>query len=979
MKKFKIYGFSITNQKVLITNSESISLAATFDEELKLQRYMKADFNFKIADTLESGVANPFIGLVYPGGKIRLEIPNKILDFIITNMSSEFYKDMIIYNVSCQDYASYVYAKQGQGLSLNYTGDLGQLVRAVLGQTRKNIGYRLSMDNYLPDLSSYTAISHATVTSSTYTTDYIGTSYVIVPKTEGLLDKDEYTFRFYVNSFSEGAQLAFGSSIEDPLVSIDLELGWNEQTFEYPSNIDNFAIRCITSVEGLVSISEIQLIYNIHFAYMQDYIDGALHLAGDSEQDTISFNKENFVTSLYENSTESSSYYRKATLILDNSNLYNGLIEIAKLYNAEIQFNYEENTVNFLNTDIENVYKGYRLSPIFNLLTLSREEDLNEFSSVLQVSGAEGVNIIPEMPVEFQQYFYDCVTDNFSDQAHFNLYNSTIGDNILNYKYIAENYVYNYIVDDENQVLRKSLIDDFAAAADFAPHLENNLYSLNYYKDTNKISQTNYDNFNSIINDDLRILNIKSRLYNNLYYNNQTKIDDKQNTIDFISKNLAVESIRQYDLAQKFDYVTVSAGTTGTNYWTVNKTIGGGTTTAVPLIAFSGDTGTVPSYINTADKIYYGKYISATSILLYEDSALTKVITIPINYTSTWYLYRAITYTEFTGSVLLANYKNYSNSLIAIKQYTLELLNAYNLNYNSSLTPTGISIDNAKDMPYLDTFTYYVLQNEGFDNGDYPYDPHPQSGGIHTLYNNLNNKFLALKNTNIEREARITTLTTLLTDTGLSSYQRSLYEQEKSGLEALIEDSLYYIGDTTSSPVIKGAWTYQLQFLYSIISTLSLSEFGMSDPSYVSSIVGLSERLESIIVDRQVLIYNLYKDYENYIIEGYYENTEEITSTGLLEQALTIFGLSKYPKITYGVSIIDISSLQDYEYIEIDIWDKILIQEAESRLYKTYIEDAKYLEVFEISMSLRKPEETKLTVSQEDQIKRILQKILFKI
>ena len=118
----------------------------------------------------------------------------------------------------------------------------------------------------------------------------------------------------------------------------------------------------------------------------------------------------------------------------------------------------------------------------------------------------------------------------------------------------------------------------------------------------------------------------------------------------------------------------------------------------------------------------------------------------------------------------------------------------------------------------------------------------------------------------------------------------------------------------------------------------------------------------------------------NILLKNYYENSDEVTPEGLLEQALIVFDRYKYPRIDFGVSIIDISALQDYEYIDLSIGDLILIQEEEDRLYKSYApESTKYLQVSQINYDLRKPENTALTVAQDDETKKILQKLMFTI
>ena len=66
-------GLLMIPPPVLITNSQNLSFASTFDETMSVQRNMKSSLSFKIADKLESGETNPFLGLVYPSGRIRLK------------------------------------------------------------------------------------------------------------------------------------------------------------------------------------------------------------------------------------------------------------------------------------------------------------------------------------------------------------------------------------------------------------------------------------------------------------------------------------------------------------------------------------------------------------------------------------------------------------------------------------------------------------------------------------------------------------------------------------------------------------------------------------------------------------------------------------------------------------------------------------------------------------------------------------------
>lgn len=907
MKKFKIYGFTSIGNPVLITNSENLSFAATFDEKMTLQENMKATLSFNIADTLETGETNPFMGLVYPGAKIRLDLWQNIdnsskfiqYDFLISTMSSEFYKKIIIYSVTAEDYASSIYSKEGQGLNLDKTGTLRELVQEILVLTRKNLGYRNFSINYL-NLNNYTGKSaNVVLTGTSLKNTYSGaaTAYVDIPVDKNIQISTTYSLVMNVlelpASLNTTIQLKQLDISNNEIVSQTVNVikdgtftGLIVLDFNILSTSKKFRIEFISSGTGtIVSVSDFKInIKKLQLSSIYNY----LHIAGDSPNDTSTFNEENFRGSIYEQST---SYYKKVTLSLSNSNLYNGLIEIAKLFNAEIIFNYSESTINFKNKDLEYNYKGYRLSPEFNLLTLSREEDFNEFNSVITVNSNNYVSsIFPTMPSEFKQYLLDCITNGFSDEAHFNLNTYNEYGKSIGYQTVAEYVKTSYISNTENRAEREKLINDFAIAADKVPNLENTIYNLDYYDQTNKISLQEVQNFKSIIHNDLRKVNIKLKLFSELYLNISSDLSSRNEEIDFITRNLTVERIRLNDI----------------------------------------------------------------------DAIIPTV----------------------TGNVLTSYQSLRTQTVNTIISYMEQLLDAYSISY------TYTSTSDPEDYFVLNTTTYnsnsyvYLIMNYlGFTNNSI--------NGIVDKINEINTKITELTNLKNEQLNRIAAIDVLLAGS-LSNYRKTELQVERAGLQSLVDDSIYTIGSAS----IDGMYDYQLTYLNFILSKLSTLTIPVFDGLY--NLLYNEYYTGNINIQKQNIIRDLYDSYERYIIEGYYDNQDEVTSSGLLEQALLSFELSKYPKINYGVSIIDISALANYQYIDLIIGDKILIQEVSNRLFKVYstgreqIIDIdpplytfygveKYLQVSQIGYDLRKPEATSLTVAQEDQTKRILQKLILNI
>lgn len=1198
MKNFLVYGF-INDTPVLITNSQNLSFASTFDETMSVQRNMKSSLSFKIADKLESGEANPFLGLVYPSGRIRLKIWEDIdndpkyntYDYVITNMSSEFYKEVLVYNVSAEDFASSVYSKEGQGMFINSTGTLRELTEEILFKSRKNLIYRNLYNNYFSLATYRNAPTDAYIDYSNFLYTFaagISTASFEISRDKGITSILKYRFGFRVILGGTG-NTSFTATLEQYNIS-GTKIG-TDCVIDITDNIEFSDLFLVedetkyfkvvfdmnTDVEQQVLISlfsfYLEESYAEEVAFESESGDPVYAVLGREDLNynlhlSEDFNEDDFVSEINYNQEYDIITFQKSTLALDNSNLYNSLVELAKLFNADLIFDYELGTVNFLNRD-KYIFKGYKLNPEFNLLTLSREEKTEELATVLYIRGNENVlSAVPTMPTAFQSYFNECIENDFTGAVYFETFESgydyTTGSDLYpagevhNFTSAAA-----YIKDVRTNLtpIQNIELDNFATTADKIPQFENTLYSLDYFIKSGKISDSLYNAFNAYVNDSLRKINIKYNIFSTRYQHNDTILATKKSEIDFYSTNLNVEERFLSEIFERYEYVECSSvGPSGSiNFVNTTKVLN----LSLPvLVVVLNSTDAYPTGFLQEEAMTRGYYAGDNTpgkTKLYKDKDLTQLINYGSTEHVTFYLFIAkdqtdatITYAQlytahverlamrtnqnqyfvslfksygvaidmgnpWTGldrshSILLENGKlptgsylaclldNYgytstsingiADELDAINNQIQELTNRrknyitrleeLNLLINIPVTTTGsitvgsISGSGTDVDPWIATVSATTIDTNilhqsaeiAATNGTGSlYGGYPQSIMVDTIgTNSFTYKVIG------------GTIPTAGTITNLIVYPtldtRAVYEAEKAGVQNAI-DAIDYkiaidnydlvantatIGAVTGSGTTGSPWRATISGLTntsyihvgaSLIATNGTGRLFAGTPTYIQvsevgatsitfivvgsagtnpvagtitdlqvfsayPIFGSLQHQKSILTymledvaaipyiqngieplydklyneyspnniknEKDAIISNFYKTYERYIIESYYENTDELTSEGLLEQALVVFNRYKYPRIDFGVSVIDITALQDYTYIDLSIGDLILIQEENDRLYKSYApENTKYLQVSQINYDLRRPESTALTVAQDDETKKILQKLMFTI
>lgn len=1107
MKKFKIYGF-VNSKPILITDSEAISPASTYGEAFNEEPHMKTSLNFKIMETMPNGEINPHLKLLYSAAKLRLIKyerrggiwEEKIYDHIITNISSDFYKENIEYSFSCEDYASVRFSKEGAGLEMEFTGTFRESIQELLVVSNKNMGYK--------DLH----INHLKIDSYKTKTDNIEINNRVIDKIDGATG----IIKYIRERSLESSVYNFSGKIFDATISQDttitikqynpnlILIGENQITITGESNFSlevditktcfEYEIHITSSNSMSIGDLAIKKIAN------NSLIENSLHIAPGVE----GINDEDYLD--IENVTNN---YIRSTVKLSGSNLYNGLVDIATLFNSRIYFDYSLPTIalKFVHNKKSN-FKGYKISPEFNINSIMREESTDEFLTVLHIVGDENVpSVIPNVPLLFKNYFAECIENNF---AQFLNFGTQAGEKT--YTDIAIELGQDLSFSEKEELLK------FAKIADLIPNLENTVYNVNYFKNINVLSSSDYEYINNIIVNKLRKINIKFRIFSEAFYIIDTLLKAQESEISFLSRNITTEEIFIKETKEKMKALDEDGELKiepFSNTWVVHQNriissrnnIALNTKEIMDIMGITYDEEILEpnteqeEYKYTATGIYIEEVLG--NVQLKKDSYLSNLLNMYGYYNNMFnglekkiievqnkileefnqrkeFIVRleeinndietgtltsfAVRTLEVERSGILSRLRQ-SRFLIGVpleeelEEYInvndpldfdeFEILGELHnqlkyllfleknlttlsfkptlINYSKwwlddelKITPEnygGKAYFKLKDFNNMSSIegTEAMIEIEGDVLSSYvefPFlgeDKNYRFSGLIYIDTPLDKDLAIRFNSN---QSTITIDKSILNTQKWIGFELFNNEPDKSKIHYLPifteAEGAYTVshqsGQISSSVRISipnnstgKIYLYRPRLEETSLMMPTIDEmFALLDNP-----IGIKDSVISIKVDYEEGLYDLLKNYASehnlerqkreiltkmynlypeIFIEGYYENSSEVDIKGLLEQALLAMETFKYPRIGYNTTIIDMSAIENYEFLHLNIGDKILISEPKDKIYKSYDnDDNKFLEVESISYDLRNPENTTISVKKDKEIEKILQSLISQI
>lgn len=363
--------------------------------------------------------------------------------------------------------------------------------------------------------------------------------------------------------------------------------------------------------------------------------------------------------------------------------------------------------------------------------------------------------------------------------------------------------------------------------------------------------------------------------------------------------------------------------------------------------------------INLYTEQYYN-LLSAVSMLMSEIEFLTSNIVTEEQYLNELNL-RLIKYQETRPSDKITETEWKIKDMIATSMSTID---KYREQLENALGIVNQKLDFSSD--YL---LYNLLQLYG-------YTSHNNNCFINMI-NELNNSIQDQQEQYEANAERLSQIAAQL-ETTISEYQKRNLEVEQAGLERNQLNIEKALGRKSEEP--HDSHEGYLYLRRDALQTL----YNMYQSYYTEPIIGYEDYLMNyysgvnLIYEKDLILQDLYSKFEDFLIEGYYQNSDEVNSIDLAEQALLIKQQMIYPKITYNVGIIDLSSLENYKYLKIQIGDKIKIDDT--NLFLEYNPNyQEYVSVTGIHYQLREPDNTQLEINKQDEDNRLIQKLFLNL
>ena len=219
----------------------------------------------------------------------------------------------------------------------------------------------------------------------------------------------------------------------------------------------------------------------------------------------------------------------------------------------------------------------------------------------------------------------------------------------------------------------------------------------------------------------------------------------------------------------------------------------------------------------------------------------------------------------------------------------------------------------------------------------------------------------------------------------IPTYDSIQLDEEITYIEQLL-DTYKTLGGNywkdANNNAIQTLYSYMLSvFEKTPVSTsINLTRLGVKNPDNAAETLSLEQLISYCEAKNAAIWKTLYTNYSQYIIEGKYNNSDEIDSISLFNQAITYYDNLNRPELTYSAAILDIAALEQIDVPRVKVGAKIKVYNEMLNYSDTEENLMDYrdnsLLITSITTTLRTPGSVSLTVSRQQWYKDIVEKLL---
>ena len=629
------------------------------------------------------------------------------------------------------------------------------------------------------------------------------------------------------------------------------------------------------------------------------------------------------------------------TFEIIDSNPYNAIIEACNSANAQLSVNYGNKTITFYQKN-NRPFSGYRYRPELNLSNLGATYSGDNLATILHVAGGtneigQNVTLVPYMPLLIQRYFLED-TEWFTDPTN--------SGRPWWYSDLFFPVYFQHVIENGNSYTADKVIPILDASS-----LQDDIGTDNMPSD---FTYTDYD------------------VYKNNILQAYPTVNEYNDYITGMQAKYADFYLSSRYTAQKITSVDELPSLAGGNLDEYNNLVL--EQQQIELQEFKQFTEIANKQHHLGQFLLNFDFFRNSSLLSEEDHmTLLNKFNWDMRNNNIWLKIYTQNYQE---SIWILNQK-----LLDIRTY-LEQANAlYSTIYTNSLKTEekGASII----AEYLDQANIHIAQANALITDDLFALLHSIYDGIDVNaipeFQDLYSQYDAYKKIRDEAIAKRAGLMIQL-----ESLEADVSSPEYISLKSELEyyNNRYLTAISLCGEDNTGYWTiyadddkiYKVTSLYKFLEDNIISSYVPSDNE------GVYAKLTYYEAENNKIWKDLYIDYGQYIYEQKYENTDELNSVNLYNQAAIYFEDYNKPSANYSVDVLDLGSLEPIALPRLKVGYCIRIYNDYLNLNDNELNNIQFtnneLIITTLSYDLRKPQKVSIGVEQVTQYQTILQKLI---